>query len=279
MAASSRRPSRITGRIPGPVVRRESALTRSGEPSEKKMTTTPVPTDKLDAATNVAVNGPADEHAQLKRIVRRLTSSDLNGLLEPDALKRACPVLRGARHSDVPGLPAHSTTLKSASQDARVPTEHQPGTLLRCASADRELAIRGTTAGCPFASRGGASRRARDVSRSSVGEASRVAGTLPAYLFERLRLGYGRHAPGAARGARVRGLQLNGFGLALRPAVDEARRQVRPRVESLQRHGTGSGARSLGCARRHQEAPVDRVGRGFVCVLARRGARGAAGSC
>jgi hypothetical protein len=35
-------------------------LTRSGEPVKKKMTMTPVPTDKLDAATTVVVNGPED---------------------------------------------------------------------------------------------------------------------------------------------------------------------------------------------------------------------------
>ena len=32
------------------------------------------------------------------------------GLLEPDAVKAARPVLRGARHSNVPGLPGRSTT-------------------------------------------------------------------------------------------------------------------------------------------------------------------------
>ena len=31
------------------------------------MTMTPEPTDKLDAATNVAVNGPADERASTTR--------------------------------------------------------------------------------------------------------------------------------------------------------------------------------------------------------------------
>jgi hypothetical protein len=34
------------------------------------MTTTPEPTDKLDATTNVAVNGPADDTLQVERIVR-----------------------------------------------------------------------------------------------------------------------------------------------------------------------------------------------------------------
>jgi hypothetical protein len=62
------------------------------------MTETPEPTDKLDAATNVVVNGPADDPPQFcERIVRRLPPSDLNGLLEPDALKGACPVPRRPR--------------------------------------------------------------------------------------------------------------------------------------------------------------------------------------
>ena len=38
----------------------ERALTRSGEPVEKKMTEAPEPEDKLDAATHVVVNGPED---------------------------------------------------------------------------------------------------------------------------------------------------------------------------------------------------------------------------
>ncbi len=32
---------------------------------------TPEPTDKLDASTTVAVNGPADDPLQVERIVRR----------------------------------------------------------------------------------------------------------------------------------------------------------------------------------------------------------------
>jgi hypothetical protein len=42
------------------VVRPERALTRSGEPVERKMTEAPEPKDKLDATTNVVVNGPED---------------------------------------------------------------------------------------------------------------------------------------------------------------------------------------------------------------------------
>src|SRR4051794_23310065 len=62
MAAPSRWSSRITGRISGLVPGRESALTRSGEPVESKMTEAPEPKDKLDAATAVlgVANGPQD---------------------------------------------------------------------------------------------------------------------------------------------------------------------------------------------------------------------------
>jgi RNA-directed DNA polymerase len=42
------------------VARRESELTRSGEPVKRKMTETPEPKDKLDATTTVAANGPED---------------------------------------------------------------------------------------------------------------------------------------------------------------------------------------------------------------------------
>jgi hypothetical protein len=60
MAVSSRRSSRITGRIRTLVVRPGRALTWSGEPVEKKMIEAPEPEDKLDAATTVVVNGPED---------------------------------------------------------------------------------------------------------------------------------------------------------------------------------------------------------------------------
>ena len=60
MAASSWRSFRITGRIPGLVPGRESALTRSGEPVRRKMTEAPEPEDKLDATATVVVNGPED---------------------------------------------------------------------------------------------------------------------------------------------------------------------------------------------------------------------------
>ena len=69
------------------------------------MTKTPEPTDKLDAATQVAVNGPADDPRNDKLTVRR-HATDLDGLLEPCAGKLARPVPRGAWRRKAPGLPA-----------------------------------------------------------------------------------------------------------------------------------------------------------------------------
>ena len=74
----------------------ERALTRSGEPAKQKMTTTPQPTDKLDAAAIVVVNGPADDALQASGSYG-VTPSDLNGPLEPGAVKVARRVLRRAR--------------------------------------------------------------------------------------------------------------------------------------------------------------------------------------
>jgi hypothetical protein len=50
------------------------------------------PTDKLDGTTAVAPNGPEDALPH-KESVRQTVISDLHGLLEPDAVKVARPVL------------------------------------------------------------------------------------------------------------------------------------------------------------------------------------------
>ena len=80
MAASSRRRSRITGRIPGLVPERESALTRSGEPVEKKMNEAPEPKDKLDATATVAVNGPEDAPFDWHQVDWRRVEDDVRRL-------------------------------------------------------------------------------------------------------------------------------------------------------------------------------------------------------
>ena len=87
------------------------------------MTTTPEPKDKLDTMTMqeqtavgeraVMVNGPEDDILNWYAIdwrtaeddVRRLRQRIFTGLLEPDAVKVARPVLRGAGRSNAPGLP------------------------------------------------------------------------------------------------------------------------------------------------------------------------------
>jgi hypothetical protein len=69
---------------------------------------TPQPTDKLDAATAVVVNGPADDpHVDRadRKAERQQTS---HGWLEPDAVKVARPVLRGAGRRKALGLPDSS---------------------------------------------------------------------------------------------------------------------------------------------------------------------------
>jgi hypothetical protein len=58
------------------------------------MTKTPASTDKLDATAQAAVNGPADDPLQPVSGSYDASPPDLNGLLEPDALKGACPVPR-----------------------------------------------------------------------------------------------------------------------------------------------------------------------------------------
>jgi N-terminal domain of reverse transcriptase len=80
MAVSSRRSSRITGRISGLVPGRESALTRSGEPVEKKMTEAPEPEDKLDATTTIVVNGPEDAPFDWHAIDWRRVEDDVRRL-------------------------------------------------------------------------------------------------------------------------------------------------------------------------------------------------------
>ena len=69
---------------------------------------TPEPTGKLDARTQVVVNGPADDPAPSTGESYGLTPTDLHGLLERDAGKLASPVPRGARPSNEPGLPDES---------------------------------------------------------------------------------------------------------------------------------------------------------------------------
>ena len=65
------------------------------------------------AMAALGVNGPEDDALDWATVELAgsrgqrtgSTSADLRGLLEPDAWKRARPVLRGAGRSNAPGLP------------------------------------------------------------------------------------------------------------------------------------------------------------------------------
>ena len=67
------------------------------------------------------LNGPEDEPAEWSAIdwqtieqdVRRLRQRIFTCLLEPDAVKAASPVLRGAGRSNAPGLPDELTHRQS----------------------------------------------------------------------------------------------------------------------------------------------------------------------
>ena len=63
------------------------------------MTMTPEPTDKLDAAAS------RGERTRGRDQRTAVISADLHGLLEPDAGRLACPVLRGAERREALGLP------------------------------------------------------------------------------------------------------------------------------------------------------------------------------
>jgi RNA-directed DNA polymerase len=80
MTSSSSRSSRITGRIRTPRGSARRALTRSGEPVERKMTKAPEPEDKLDATTIVAANGPEDATFDWHAIDWRRVENDVRRL-------------------------------------------------------------------------------------------------------------------------------------------------------------------------------------------------------
>jgi hypothetical protein len=105
-ASASSWSSRITGRIPGQVPGRESELTWSGEPRKEKSTMTPRTNGQVrrrDRGRGERTRGrPAADRAD-RRAPDRPT---FLVLLEPDALKGARPVLRGATASQGAGPPS-----------------------------------------------------------------------------------------------------------------------------------------------------------------------------
>jgi len=74
----------------------------------------PQPTDKLDATTYVAVNGPAgDALLNDERIVRLHATGPTPACLSRVLGNGHALVLRGARHSNVSGLPVRSRSARS----------------------------------------------------------------------------------------------------------------------------------------------------------------------
>jgi hypothetical protein len=91
------------------------------------MTITPEPTDKLDAAMNIVVNGPADETLQASRSYG-VAPPALNGLLAPGAVKTARRVLRRAWAQQCAlAYPTHS--LLRTRRSVSVPLRHERATL------------------------------------------------------------------------------------------------------------------------------------------------------
>ena len=118
---------RITGRIRATARTRKGADAGQVSPWSKQLMTRPEPKDKLGtpaASTGgdmfavpvnvVVVNGPKDDlrdwdaisWRDIEQDVRRLTQQMLTGLLEPDAVKVARPVLRGAQQCARPTRPS-----------------------------------------------------------------------------------------------------------------------------------------------------------------------------
>lgn len=135
MAASSGRWSRITGRIPGLVPGRESALTRSGEPVEKKMTGAPELKDKLDATTMVAVNGPEDAPFDWHAIDWRRVEDDVRRLRQRIFTASKAGDLKKVRNLQKLMLRSRANTLLSV----RRVTERNAGRLT--AGVDGEVVL------------------------------------------------------------------------------------------------------------------------------------------
>ena len=79
---------------------------------------TPQPTDKLDATAYVVVNGPADDALfNDERIVRPHATGSTAACLSRVLGNGHALVLRGARHSNVSGLPVRSGRLRCRGSD------------------------------------------------------------------------------------------------------------------------------------------------------------------
>ena len=86
---------------------------------------TPQPTDKLDATAYVAVNGPADDALfNDERIVRPHATGPTAACLSRVLGNGHALVLRGARHSNVPGLPVQTGRAGPRSHAGLLPAAH-----------------------------------------------------------------------------------------------------------------------------------------------------------
>src|SRR5215211_2603321 len=137
MAASSRRSSRITGRIPGLVPGRKSALTRSGEPVERKMAKPPEPEDKLDTATATVgvVNEPEDAPFDWRQVDWRRAEDDVRRLRQRIFTASKAGDLKRVRNLQKLMLRSRANTLVSV----RRVTERNAGRLT--AGVDGEVVL------------------------------------------------------------------------------------------------------------------------------------------
>jgi hypothetical protein len=83
--------------VPG----REIALTRSSEPVEKEMNEPREPKDKLDATTNVVVNGPEDAPFDWRAVDWPRVEGDVRRLRQRD--RRRDETLKPARLPELDG--------------------------------------------------------------------------------------------------------------------------------------------------------------------------------
>jgi RNA-directed DNA polymerase len=117
--------------VPGP----ERVLTRSGESVKRKMTTAPEPEDKLDAATNVVVNGPEDATLGWRQVDWRAAERNVRRLRQRIFTASQAGDLPRVRSLQKLMLRSHSNTLVSV----RRVTERNAGRLT--AGVDGEVVL------------------------------------------------------------------------------------------------------------------------------------------
>jgi len=117
------------------VARPERALTRSGEPVNRKMTMTPEPKDKLDTAATVVVNGPEDANLGWRQIDWRVCEASVRRLRQRIFTASQAGDLRRVRNLQKLMLCSRANTLVSV----RRVTERNAGRLT--AGVDGEVVL------------------------------------------------------------------------------------------------------------------------------------------